>query len=247
VPPKDTMDSFATLDLAQAWNDRKLELKMTRLQRYADSEARALVATFTADRADITRRLHECVAQAKHPYELVIPIHTFDYDRTVKLWDDKYSVSFYSLVKSTDLCQQLAVFFGVENFWVTWRKHGREQYQLLLNYYPGGLPEEKVLALEACAERHAPATPPRRLTVVPPPLVRRRTTADMSDSPRGPVTVAPPPPAYFRSSRAYAGSGGFIREYDSVDDAARDLASELVQDDHRDCATCLEAAGWESE
>jgi hypothetical protein len=247
------MDSFATLDLAQAWNDRSLELKLNRLKRYADIEAWSLVKKFTAERAEINRQLHECVAQAKNVYDLVIPIYTFHYANRSRIQGDLHWMSTYALVKHTDLCQQLAVFFGKENFWVTWRKHGKEEYQLLLNYYPGGLPEDKVLALEACAERHAPATPPRRVSMAPPPVVRRK-AADMSDSPHGPVTMAPPPPAYFPSSRAYAGSGsgGFIREYGSVEDAVRDfgrdLMAELEQEDtHRDCATCREAAGWESE
>jgi hypothetical protein len=70
----------------------------------------------------------------------------------------------------------------------------------------------------------------------------------MSDSPHGPVTVAPPPPAYFRSSRAYAGtgSGGFIREYDSVEDAGRDFARDLMAELEQEadargcpCATSL--------
>jgi hypothetical protein len=241
------MDSFATLDLAQAWNDRSLELKLNRLKRYADMEARILVKKFTAERAEINRQLHKCVARAKNVYDLVIPIYTFHYANRSRIQGDLHWMSTYALVKHTDLCQQLAVFFGKENFWVTWRKHGKEEYQLLLNYYPGGLPEDKVLALEACAERHAPATPPRRVSMAPPPVVRRK-AADMSDSPHGPVTMAPPPPPYLRPSRAYAGSGsgGFIREYDSMDDAGRDfgrdLAAELEQEaDARGCpcATCL--------
>ena len=84
------------------------------------------------------------------------------------------------------------------------------------------------MALEACSVRHPPATPPRAVTIAPPPPVVRRKRADMSDSPHGPVTMAPPPPTYLRPSYAYAGSGseGFIREYDNMEDAARDLMRE---------------------
>lgn len=252
------MNSFATIELAQAWNDRKLELKMTRLQRYADTVAADLAVTFTAERDNITRALHECVARATKPYELVIPIRGFRYGMTLQAEDDPYPMSYYNLVTHTDLCEQVAVFFGALNFWVTWRKHTPDEYQLMLNYYPDGLPESKRDALEACAsrhaERHAPVTPPRPVVfAAPPPLKRRK--VDMSDSPRGPVTMAPPPPAHFPSSRdfpssrAYAGGWGegFIREYDSVEDAgrdfARDLMAELEQEDtHHDCATCREAA-----
>jgi hypothetical protein len=250
------MASFATLDLAQAWSDRSLELKLNRLKQYAGIERQSLVKKFTAERADINHRLHECVAKAKNLYDLVIPIYTFHYGNRSRIQGDLHWMSTYALVKHTDLCQQLAVFFGKDNFWVSWRKHGKDEYQLLLNYYPGGLPEDKALALQACAERHPPATPPRRTNPAraPPPVVRRK-AADMSDSPHGPVTMAPPPPAYLRPSHCYAGtgSGGFIREYDSMEaagrDFGRDLAAELEEEDaHRDCATCLEAAGgWESE
>ena len=249
-----TMNSFATIELAQAWNDRKLELKMTRLQRYADMVAADLAVTFTAERDHINRALHECVSRATKPYELVIPIRGFRYGMTLQTEDDAYPMSYYTLVTHTDLCEQVAVFFGALNFWVTWRKHTPEEYQLMLNYYPDGLPESKRDALEACArrhgERHAPVTPPRPVVFEegPPPLKRRK--VDMSDSPHVPVTMAPPPPSYLRPSRAFAGTGsdGFIREYDSVDegvsDFARDLMSELEQEDtHRDCATCR--ANWD--
>jgi hypothetical protein len=222
------MNSFATPELAQAWNDRSLELKLNRLQRYADMVACELTGLFAADRAHINNQLMECASLAMKPYDLVIPIYTFDYRHSTQIIADPYPMSYYALVKHTDLCQQLAMFFGKENFWVTWRKHGDTEYQLMLNYYPNGLPADKVGALEACSVRHPPATPPRAVTIAPPPPVVRRKRADMSDSPHGPVTMAPPPPTYLRPSYAYAGSGseGFIREYDNMEDAARDLMRE---------------------
>jgi hypothetical protein len=244
------MNTFATPELAQAWNDRQLELKLNRLQRYADAVARDLTWSFNADRADISRRLHDCVAVAKNPYDLAVLLYTFDYRQSMQLENDPYPMSYYVIAKYTDLCDQLALFFGMHNFWVTCRKHGDTEYQLLLNYYPGGLPEIKAHALEACSERHPPATPPRVVTMAPPPPVVRRKTADMSDSPHGPVTIAPPPPEPFPSSIAHAGSGsgGFIREYRSMDDAARDLARELACEAgfHRHCRpdVCPE---WDSD
>jgi hypothetical protein len=262
------MDTSA---LSQSWNDRKLELKLTRMQSYADALRDRIVdyLSHAVNKRAHEERLRAVIGSATHVTDLRIHIYNFHYRWFAQIRGDPYPMSYYALMRYTDLCDQLALHFGRTHFWVTWRKQNDVEYELVLNYYPDGLPELKRLALEACAERQAtrpppptdiewfyqwapeePRTPPppvRTYTTVPPPVVRR----NMSDSPDGPVTMAPPPPAYFRSSRAYAGtgSGGFIREYDSVEDAGRDFARDLMAELEQEAPECGCgcASGYDSE
>ena len=264
------MDTSA---LSQSWNDRKLELKLTRMQTYADALRDRIVdyLSHSVNKRAHEERLHKVIGSATRPTDLHIPIYDFHYRWFAQISGDPYPMSYYALMRYTDLCEQLALHFGQTHFWVSWRKQNDVEYELVLNYYPDGLPELKRLALEACAARKAtrppppadidwfyqwapeePRTPPPpvRTQTMAPPVVRRK-AVDMSDSPHGPVTMAPPPPAYLRPSRAFAGtgSGGFIREYDSVEEAARDfgrdLMAELEQEDHRDCDYCLQFTSGE--
>ena len=224
------MASFATPQLAQAWSDRKIELKLERMQKYNDLLYERLTRRFTMTRAAIDKALHDRVAIATKPSDLAISIFTYDYTWTVQDLTDTYPMSYYAIVKHTDLCERLSLFFGGAYFVVRWCKVDDTRYRLMLHYYPDGVNEQQKLHMDRCARDHlgreqafvrdiewfegyshfqegsAPRTPPR-------------------------VTVAPPPPPELIRKKAYA------RDYVTLEEAARDLGEELLREAYA-CHCC---------
>jgi hypothetical protein len=211
------MYSFATPDLAQAWNDRKLELKIARRQLYADTLSRRIYATCHRSYSVLRASLRSQIAQAESPADLSIPIFTYDYRWRARVANDRNDMSYYAIVKNTDLCEQVAVLFGREHFWVTWRKSSETEYVLVLHYYPDGLPEAKRYALDACTAR-------REERPVCRPDVEWTVTTTPPHTPPRPSMPPPPPPELLRYKR------GLVRDYDSMSDAARDLGSDLMRE-----------------
>jgi hypothetical protein len=140
-------------------------------------------------------------------------------------------MSYYAIVKHTDLCERLSLFFGREHFVVRWCAHGQNEYRLMLHYYPDGVNEQQKLHMDRCARDHlgreqafvrdiewwegysyfqeggAPRTPPR-------------------------VSIAPGPPPELVRKKAY------VRDYAHAEDAARDLGEELLREAYAEAAPC---------
>lgn len=277
------MASFATPELTMAWNDRKLELKLARLQLYNDILYNRLAAEILASREEIDRRLHECIRTATKPSELRIPIFTFknchglNPPGDLRIWteglckkegwhwtmqanDDRYPVSHYSIITRTDICQRLALLFDATHFWVSCRHTGAGvtplgacsvlEHELVLHYYPNGMPRARLDSLLACNQRQLardgvePIMPVvHRLVWVegpgdeqPPALAYPRGPGGLvyRDGPHTPPREAGlpprPPPELLRHGR------GTVRDYDSVEDAARDLGRELMEEAAHDLA-----------
>lgn len=134
---------------------------------------------------------------------------------TLQSEGDRYPVSHYAVFRYTNICKRLSKLFCANtgpHYWVTWRyvrPISEEtlivgEYELVLHYYPEGLPDACRRVLEELPEESAPptvnvtwtedrvwthvrpqssfCTPPRKVTMAPPPppeLVRhRRATGD---------------------------------------------------------------------
>lgn len=216
--------SFATPELAQAWNDRKLELQMERFQKYNDLLYARLVQKYTHIRPFIDAELHACVERATSPSDLHIMIDLYDYRWTVQDMTDKYSMSYYAIIKHTDLLDRLSLFFGGEHFVVRQSKHDDTRYQFTLYYYPDGVNEQQKLHMERCTRDHVGREQAFVRDVEWCESYTHRQEGGYATPPR-PLApfLPPPPPAPLR--RGYA-----IRQYSSVEDAARDLGEELLRE-----------------
>ena len=159
---------------------------------------------------------------------------------TAQIEGDRSPVSHYAVIRYTNLCLRLSLLFGGKNYWVSWRfvRPVKSQpymvvseYELTLQYFPDGLPADRLAALK----RVKPSTLPP--TTVPItwaehfPWVERREPppAPVYATPPRPVRIAPPPPPELLRHRRAAG-GGDVREYDSFDEAARDLGRDLMRE-----------------
>ena len=131
---------------------------------------------------------------------------------TLQTEGDRFPVSHYAVFRYTDICKRLSNLFCANtgpHYWVTWRyvrpvSEGEiivGEYELVLNYYPEGLPAACQRVLEELPEEPAPpavnvtwtedrvwthvrshsfCTPPRKVTMAPPPppeLLRHRRAA----------------------------------------------------------------------
>ena len=237
-----TPDTMAALipsnELYQAWTQHKTDMDAARMQRYNDALFERLSATLTSNADEIKRRLLATIRTSTHSTDLHIPIFTYRsrlYDRpppaaerarleqlcadnmwhwTLQLPGDTKPVSYYSVIRYTNICQRLShLFSGNEppQYWVTWRyarpvTHTEHlvvnEYELVLHYYPDGLSEARRAQVVNAAPAPAPVTPPRPVRIAP-----------------------PPPPELLRYRRT-----GYVREYESVSDATRDLGEELLRE-----------------
>jgi hypothetical protein len=279
------MTSFATTELAQAWNDRKLDMKLTRTKLYSDILYNRLAAEILNSREEIDRKLHECIRTATKPSDLSIPIFAFKARHglnpagDLRLWTDglckkegwhwtmqangdRYPVSHYSVVRNTDLCQRLALLFDGKHFWVSCRPKAElvqglgasivREHEIVLHYYPGGLPRNLLNAVLACNRRqiereaHEPIMP-----VVydlewvegpgdepPPALAYPRGPGGLAyrDAPStpepGPERECPGAPSHAEDD------DGSITVYDTMEEAARDLGRELIEVAGCNCYCC---------
>ncbi len=154
---------------------------------------------------------------------------------TAQIEGDRYPVSHYAVIRYTNLCQRLSLLFGGNNYWVSWRfvRPVKSQpymvvseYELTLQYFPDGLPEARRAALDRVKPSTLPPnTAPISWTEHFPWVERPRAPAPVYATPPRPVRFAPPPPPELLRHRRAAG-GGDVREYDSFEEAARDLMRE---------------------
>ena len=268
-----------------AWNDRKLELKLARLQLYNDILYNRLAAEILASREEIDRKLHECIRTATKPSELRIPIFTFKNCHGVnppgatRIWaedlckregwhwtmqanNDRYPVSHYSIITRTDICQRLALLFDATHFWVSCRHTGAGvtplgacsvlEHELVLHYYPNGMPRARLDSLLACNQRQLARDGVEPIMPVVHRLVWVEGAGDEQPPalayPRGPGGLvyrdgpSTPEPAQGRecpgAPREESRDDGSITVYDTMEDAARDLGRELMEEARCPCHEC---------
>lgn len=215
------MASFATPQLLQAWNDHKIDLKLARMQKYNDLLYAHLVQKFTLAREDITDSLYESIHLSATPADLCIRVFTYDYTWTVQDMCDKYPMSYYAIIKTSDICERLSLFFGGANFVVRWCKLDDTRYQLVLHYYPDGVSETHRLHAERCTRDHVGREQAFVRDIAWYEGYEYRQEGGYATPPRPRVTIAPPPPP---------ARPGYVREYASAACAARDLGEELLRE-----------------
>jgi hypothetical protein len=216
------MASFFTTDLAQAWNDRKLELKMERFQTYNDLLYAHLTEQFTRVRPGPAADMRVAIDHANSPSDLFTPVYTYDYRWTVQDMTDKYPMSYYAIIKHTDLLDRLSLFFGGRNFVVRQSKLDDTRYQLVLHYYPDGVNEQQTLHMERCARDHVGREQVFVRDIEWYEGYAYRQEGGYATPPRTRVAIAPPPPPPARP--------GYVRDYASAEAAARDLGEELLRE-----------------
>jgi hypothetical protein len=242
------MESFTAIELAQAWTDRKNELQNERLKPYGDLLYKRLEDMVLADPALLQRRLMECVRTATKVTDLNIVFFTFihrngrpdawiDADLssrglfwTVGVDTELIPEPLYKIVRFTDVCQRVTRLFGSDNYWISCRPSEDQpitlgdvtKYDLVLNYFPNGLPAHWKRKMDESEERNLYRTPY---------VTDNRVV--WSDNARGktPPTrqmAAEPPPVIRLPKRTEAGG---IYVYDSVAAAARATINDIIQEE----------------
>lgn len=265
----------------QAWTQHKTKMNAMRMERYANLMYDRLSMILQNSQEAIQHTMLEAIHNSKRNSDLTIPLYSYrarvfdegtpqpertrlerlcadeGWHWTVEIEGDRYPVSYYAVIRYTNLCQRLSLLFGGTNYWVSWRfvRPLKSQpymvvseYELTLQYFPNGLPADRRAALARVKPSNLP--PPTEPVIwtehfpwvedpVPAP-------APTYATPPRPVRIAPPPPPELLRHRRAAG-GGDVREYDRFDEAARDLMSDLMAESHAHVCYCQQCVDDESE